>query len=331
LRAHVLQWTGLPTSVGFGPTKTLAKLANHVAKMADRKTGSYPADHAQVCHLGELSPDQLLPIFQATPVGDVWGVGRRTSARLNEGGIHTVLDLVRADPSTLRRQFSVVIEKTVRELQGTPCMEVEHEPAPQQQIMCSRSFGHAVTELPGLIEVVSQFATRVAEKARQQNAAAGAVYVFFTTSAYRQQDRQHSPSTTLPLVRPSADTRDIIQTAVSAVQGLYRPGFNYLKAGVMLVDLQPQDQRQGELDLFGPQGLNSGSPDPSGAEGQAPQAEVAGRLMSALDALNRRFGRGAVTVASAAHQVRNGDHGGRQDRRSPRYTTRLDEIVVARA
>jgi DNA polymerase V len=333
LRAQVLQCTGLPTSVGFGPTKTLAKLANHVAKMADRKPGSYPADHAQVCHLGELPLEQLLPIFQATPVGDVWGVGRRTTARLNEGGIHTVLDLFRADPRTLRRQFSVVLEKTLLELHGTPCLEVEQEPAPQQQIMCSRSFGSPVTDLPGLVEVVSQFATRVAEKARQQAAAAGAVHVFITTSAYRQHDRQHSPSATVPLVRPSADTREIIHTAVSALQGLYRPGFNYLKAGVMLADLQPQGQRQGELDLFGAQAsqpeprLGTG---PGAGAGTAP-GDGAGRLMGAVDALNRRFGRGAVMVASAAHQVRNGDHVGRQDRRSPRYTTRLDEIVVAQA
>jgi DNA polymerase V len=287
--------------------------------MADRKPGSYPAHHAQVCHLGELPLEQLLPIFEATPVGDVWGVGRRTTARLNEGGIHTVLDLFRADARTLRRQVSVVLEKTLLELQGTPCLEVEQEPAPQQQIMCSRSFGSPVTELPGLVEVVSQFATRVAEKARQQAAAAGAVHVFITTSAYRQHDRQHSPSATVPLVRPSADTRDIIQTAVSALQGRYRPGFNYLKAGVMLVDLQPPGQRQGELDLFG-------------VTAREPEVQLgAARLMGAVDALNRRFGRGAVTVASAAHQVRNGNHAGRQDRRSPRYTTRLAEIVVAQA
>jgi DNA polymerase V len=110
----------------------------------------------------------LRAVFQATEVGHVWGVGRRMTARLGEGGIRTVLDLVDADAATLRRQFSVVLEKTVLELRGTPCMDVDHEPAAQQQMMCSRSFGSPVTELPGLVEVVSQFASRVAEKARQQ-------------------------------------------------------------------------------------------------------------------------------------------------------------------
>ncbi len=335
MRAQVLQWTGLPTSVGFGPTKTLAKLANHVAKMAERKPGSYPTEFAQVCHLGAVPLDALRQVFGATPVGDVWGIGRRSTARLNEGGIHTVLDLVHADAATLRRQFSVVLEKTVLELRGTACLDVDHEPAPQQQIMCSRSFGSPITELAGLVEVVSQFATRVAEKARQQAAAAGAVLVFIATSPFRQNDRQHSPSTTWPLARPSADTRLVIQAAVQALNGLYRPGFNYVKAGVMLMALQPEGLQQGKLDLFGasPAGAQAGTqgstlpcrpaPGPRGVDGA--------RLMGALDALNRRFGRGAVTVASAAHQARNGDHSGRQERRSPRYTTRLEEIATARA
>lgn len=320
MRARVLQWTGLPTSVGVGPTKTLAKLANHVAKMAERKPGSYDARFAQVCHLGELSPKALQRVFGATEVGSVWGVGRRMTVRLNESGIHTVLDLVNADLATLRKQFSVVLEKTVLELRGTPCMDVDHEPAAQQQMMCSRSFGTPVTELAGLIEVVSQFATRVAEKARQQEAAAGAVHVFVTTSPFRKNDRQHSPSATIPLVRPSADTRVIIGTAVRALQAMYRPGFNYAKAGVMLVDLRPQGQQQGELDLF------AAGNEPPGATSANPE-----RLMDAVDALNRRFGRGAVTVASAAHQARNGEHAGKQEKRSPRYTTRLEEIVTALA
>jgi len=326
LRARVLQWTGLPTSVGFGPTKTLAKLANHVAKMADRRPGLYDARHAQVCHLGKLSPAERDEVFRATEVGHVWGVGRRMTARLNEGGIRTVQDLVRADVASLRQQFSVVLGKTVLELRGTPCLSVDDAPAAQQQIMCSRSFGSPVTALPGLVEVVSQFATRVAEKAREQQAAAGTVHVFVSTSPFRQQDRQHSPSITVPLFRPTADTRVVIATAVRALQALYRPGFNYAKAGVMLGDLRPAGLQQGELDLFGTGDLPSGAPEASGAHGGAPA-----RLMGAVDALNRRFGRGAVTVASAAHQAANGEHAARQARRSPRYTTRIDEVAVARA
>ena len=271
--------------------------------------------------LGEMTSAGLDQVFGTTEIGNVWGIGRRMTARLNEGGIRTVLDLVRADVATLRKQFSVVLEKTVLELRGTSCLDVDDEPAAQQQIMCSRSFGAPVTDVAGLTEVVSQFASRVAEKARQQQACAGAVHVFITTSPFRKNDRQHSPSVTTPLVRPSADTRVIIGTAVRALDGMYRPGFNYVKAGVMLVDLHSQGQEQGELDLF-----------TNDEESRAPAASRdPSQLMGAVDALNRRFGRGAISVASATHMVGGKTHAGRQERRSPRYTTRMEEIPVARA
>ena len=321
MRATVLQWTGLPTSVGYGPTKTLAKLANHVAKAADRKPGTYPAQLAQVCDFGAMSRRELDQVMQVTEVGDVWGVGKKTSARLNDGGIRTVLDLVNAHVAALRRQFSVVLEKTVLELRGTSCLDVDDSPAANQQIMCSRSFGAPVTTLPDLTEVVSQFASRVAEKVRHQQSVAGAVHVFITTSPFHKNDRQHSPSVTMPLARPTADTRLLIGAAVRALEGMYRPGFNYVKAGVMLVDLQPEGQEQGELDLF------SGTHEPEASATQRDRSH----LMGAVDALNRRFGRGAVTVASAVRQGTHTSYTARQERRSPRYTTRLDEIPTARA
>jgi DNA polymerase V len=323
LRATVLRWTGLPTSVGFGPTKTLAKLANHVAKTADREPGTYPPQHSQVCNFGETSRRELDQLMRATDVGEVWGVGRKTSARLDESGIQTVLDLVNADVTTLRRQFSVVLEKTVLELRGTSCLDVDDAPAANQQIMCSRSFGAPVTDLAALVEVVSQFASRVAEKVRHQRSVAGSVQVFITTSPFRKSDRQHSASLTVPLTRPTGDTRLLIGAAVHALQRMYRPGFNYVKAGVMLVDLQPEGREQGELDLF--------SDRPDGARSM-PQRDRS-HLMGALDALNRRFGRGAVAVASSSARREGTARGyaAKQARRSARYTTRLDEIPTARA
>ena len=170
--ARCCNGVGLPTSVGFGPTKTLAKLANHVAKTADRKPGSYPRQLAQVCDFGSLGSEELDDVMRRTEVGNVWGVGRKTAPKLHEAGIRTVLDLMRADAATLGRQFSVVMQKTVLELQGTRCLEVDDEPPAQQQIMCSRSFGSPVTELADLIESVSDFASRVA---RSTAGAAGRV------------------------------------------------------------------------------------------------------------------------------------------------------------
>jgi DNA polymerase V len=321
LRSTVLQWMGLPTSVGLGPTKTLAKLANHVAKTADRKPGSYPAGLAQVCHFGAMSAVELDDVMRATAVGNVWGIGRKIGARLNEGGIRSVLDLVRADVASLRRQFSVVLEKTVLELRGTACLSVDDAPAPNQQIMCSRSFGEPVTALAALSEIVSQFTARVAEKARQQHSVAGAVQVFITTSPHRRRDAQHSPSVTVPLVRPTADSRLLIAAALRTLEQMYRSGFNYVKAGVMLVDLRPQGQRQEELGLF------SGSDEDAALSPRKPQAA----LMGALDALNQRFGRDAVSVASSVRRDAHAGYVAKQERRSPRYTTRLAEIVVVRA
>ena len=317
LRGHVLKWIGLPTSVGFGPTKTLAKLANHVAKMAERKPGSYPGKLAQVCDFSALQDDELDEIMRATEVGNVWGIGRKTAPKLQVAGIKSVLDLMRADAAALGRQFSVVMHKTVLELQGTRCLEVEDAPTGNQQIMCSRSFGNPVMELPDLIEVVSGFASRVAQRLREQQGVANAIHVFITTSPHRRQDRQHSPTATLPLTRPTSDTRMLVSAAVRALRGIYRPGYRYVKAGVMLLELQSESQEQTTLDLFD-------APQPVQPDGRRD-------LMQTVDALNERFGRGAVGIASAERRSQRKAHASRQERRSPRYTTRLDEIVTATA
>ena len=317
LRRHVLKWIGLPTSVGFGPTKTLAKLANHVAKMAERKPGRYPERLAQVCDFGILGSEVLDDVLGRTEVGDVWGIGRKTAPKLHDLGIRTVLDLKRADAASLGRQFSVVMQKTVRELQGTRCMDVDDDPPAQQQIMCSRSFGNPVTELADLIEVVSGFAVRVARRLREQCAVCRTLQVFIMTSPYRSQDRQHSPTATLPLSRPTADSRTLVTAAIKALRAIHRPGYRYAKAGVVLIDLQSDRADQASLDLF------------DDAEEDSP---VAGRgLMATLDAINVRFGRDSVGIASATKRGAQSSHASRQERRSPRYTTRLDEVVVARA
>ena len=325
LRAAVLHEVGLPTSVGFGSTKTLAKLANHVCKTADRKAGSYPARLAQVCNFATLSPTELDAVFSATEVGSIWGVGRRIGAKLREQGVNTVLDFVRADAMTIRRQFSVVLEKTLLELRGTSCLDmsdVEDAPKARQQILVSRSFGEAITDPDGIVEAVSEFASRAAEKLRHQESAAGAVGVFFTTSPFRPNDRQHSVNVTKPLIRPTADTRQLVESAARTARQEFRPGFNYAKAGVVLVNLQPASQHQGELDLC------------SGDAEAAPPTKDRTALMDAMDVLNRRFGRDSVRVGSsvlATHDTDVRSWATRQERRSPRYTTRWDEMPMVRA
>ena len=321
LRQQVLRWLGLPTSVGFAATKTLAKLANHVAKTAERKPGSYAQKLAQVCDFTTLNPVALDDVMRRTDVGDVWGIGRKTAPKLHAMGLRTVLDLKRADAAALGRQLGIVLQKTVRELQGTPCLEVDDDPPARQQILCSRSFGNPVTELPELVEVVSGFAVRVARRLRAQQGACNAVQVFIATSPFRKHDRQHAPTATLPLSRPTADTRTLVNAAVMALRGIYRRGYRYAKAGVVLVDLQSEQREpQGSLALF-----------------EEPEVVLQpdGRrdLMATVDALNERFGLDAVSIASSVRKGTNGrnTHASRQERRSPRYTTRLQEVVVARA
>ena len=309
IRSRILQWVGIPCGIGIGTTKTLAKLANHVAKTAERKPGSYPEPLAQVCNLAVLTTIELESVFAATPVNEVWGVGRQISKQLIEGGIKTVLDLVRLDPAMVKRRWSVVLERTVRELQGIPCVELEHSPLPKQEIACTRSFGHPVTEQSDLAEAITEFASRAAQKLRKQSSLAGQVLCFIRTSPFRQ-DVQYSRSITVPLRRPSADTGVFVAAALTGLAAIYKAGFKMAKAGVMLLELQPVSIQQQELALD-----DDHLSDRTG-------------LMKTLDELNQRYGRGAVLLASAGLAGNRRAWSMKQERRTPGYTTCLADIPV---
>ena len=311
IRSRVLQWIGVPTCIGIGATKTLAKLANHVAKTAERKPGVYPDALAQVCNLSALAPDALDAVLAATEVGEVWGVGPRIAAGLKDGGVHTVLDLTRLDPATVRSRWSVVLERTVRELQGTPCMALDDQPAPKREIACTRSFGQPVTELQILIEAVSEFASRAAEKLRRQRSLACQVLVFARTSPFRAGPK-FARSVVVPLRRPSADTPSLVGAAVAGVRSIYQPGYQFAKAGVMLLELQPESICQGELNLDD-------------------DTDDKASLMTAMDDLNNRYGKGTVLVASAGLAGDRREWAMKQERRTPRYTTDWRDLPVARA
>lgn len=312
VRSRILQWVGIPCCIGIAPTKTLAKLANHVAKTAERKPGVYPDKLMQVCNFAEMTREDFDAVLAATPVNEVWGVGRRITTQLNEGGIQTALDLAKVDTATIRGKWSVVLERTVRELQGTPCIDLDDAPAAKQEIACTRSFGHPVTELSDLSEAVTHFASRAAEKLRKQGSTAHQVMCFVRTSPFRQ-DPQYSRSISVPLRRPTADTSALVSAAVTGLKAIFRPGFNYAKAGVMLLDLQSDTANQGELDLEG-----DDTPDH-------------GKLMSTLDGLNQRFGKGTVLIASAGLA---GDHRAwvmKQERRTPAYTTCWENLAIVKS
>jgi DNA polymerase V len=312
VRSRILQWIGIPCGIGIGATKTLAKLANHIAKTAERKPGVYPAHLAQVCNLSALSRADLQAVLQATPVGEVWGVGRQISKSLFSGGIHTVWDLAQMDPATARGNWSVVLERTVRELQGVPCIELEKSAPPKQEIACTRSFGRAVLELSSLIEAVTEFASRAAEKLRKQGSHAGQVLVFIRTSPFRPE-AQYSRSISVPLRRPTADTPLIVKSALLGLQALYRPGYKYAKAGVMLLDLQSDAVMQLELSL-----------EPGIGADKKP-------LMAAMDEINQRYGRGTMKLGSAGLDGERRVWAMRQERRTPGYTTCVADIPMVRA
>ena len=312
IRSRILQWVGIPCCIGIGTTKTLAKLANHVAKTAERKLGSYPAHLAQVCNLSSLAPAELDAVMAATPVNEVWGVGRQISKQLNKAGVTNVLELTRLDAAMVKSRWSVMLERTVRELQGTPCIDLDRAPASKHQIACTRSFGHPVTELKDLNEAITDFASRAAQKLRNQGSLAGQVLVFIRTSPFRK-DPQYSRSTTVPLRRPSADTAVIVTAALAGLRAIFEPGFKYAKAGIMLMELQPDAVQQIELDLQ----------DDDAQEGR-------GRLMTALDGLNQRYGRGTVLMASAGLAGERRAWSMKQERRTPGYTTCWEDMAVNR-
>ncbi len=322
LRQRLWRWIGIPCCIGLGPTKTLAKLANHIAKSAERKPGSYPMQHAQVCHLGLLDQAALDDLLARTEVGEVWGVGPRISRQLMAQGVETALDLARLSPAVARTQWGVVLERTVRELQGTPCMDIEDVPSPKQQIACTRSFGQPVLQLADLREAVTEFACRAAQKLRRQNSHAAQVLVFVRTSPFRSTP-QYSQSAIVPLRRPGADSAQITQAALAALEAIYQPGYLYAKAGVMLLDVQSAQVQQGELGLD--------EPDADVAALRPAQRRGSDRLMQALDQIDQRHGRGTVKLGSASLSTAAPPVWQmKQMRRTPGYTTDWNELAIAR-
>lgn len=309
------KWIGIPTCIGLAPTKTLAKLCNHVAKDAERKPGNYPKELARVCNWIELTREQQIDLLRRTPAGNVWGIGRRIAAKLAEQGILTALDVARMPTVKARDEWNVLLERTVRELQGISCISLEQAPAPKQQIACTRSFGHPITTLPPLIEAVSEFASRAAEKLRYGNQRAGAVQVFVHTSPFRPGPR-FNKSATIQLHPPTSDTTLLVNAVVAGLRRIYEPGFLLAKAGVMLLDLcSATTQLQSDL-LF-----------------EAPCTKRDhNQLMEVVDRINARYGKSTVHVASTGHTQKDGAGWRmRQERRTPRYTTQQGEIPIARA
>jgi DNA polymerase V len=289
----------LPVCVGIATTKTLAKLANHIAKKNPEFRG--------VCDLTAMQDQELMEWLSSMEVGEVWGIGRRLAPKLAELGIHTVLELMRVDPSMLRSHFSVMMEKTNRELNGMVCIEMEEISPPKQQIMSSRSFGVPVSDLQSLEESVSLYVARAAEKLRHQKSCAGSVQVSIQTSPFNAKVPYYGNSITVPIPTPTDDTMQITRAALLGLERIYRAGLRYQKAGVMLSELVPASSVQ--QDLFAVQ-----------LDGRSKV------VMGVLDGINRRLGRGTVHSASQGFSQ---PWRMKQEHKSPRYTTCWDELPEA--
>lgn len=295
IRAQVMRDTGIPVGVGIARTKTLAKLANYTAKRLQTHTGGV----VDLCDT--FKRDWVL---RNTDVAEVWGVGRRMTAHLEAIGIRTAMDLANADPRTLRKKFSVVIEKTARELAGTACLELDDPAPPKQEICCSRMFGQRLQELPAIKEAVATYMMRASEKLRAQGSLCKKIRVSIRTGMFNPEEAKYANGVVVHLPYPTDDVRLLTREAVDALDRIFRPGFKYSKAEVMLLDLcQPGEYTD---DLFA-----------------VSQPADATRVMKVLDQINDRWGRGTLRSASVPMSP---SWGMRREMMSRSYTTRLNQL-----
>ena len=295
--AHtVRRWTGIPVCVGIAPTKTLAKVANRVAKQ----------QQAPACLLDD--PGRQSAALAQMKVEALWGIGPRWAAQLRALGIDTALDLRDADRQTLRRRFNAVLDRLILELRGVSCLDLETLAPPRKQIIASRSFGRKLSGLDELRAALAAHVSRAAQRLRRQASVSRGLQVFLHTNPFSGEP-QYRNACTIPLPLATNDTRILLRYAVAGLDRLYRPSYRYQKVGVMLLDLLPAGIRQGNLFTV-------------------EERERAGQLMAAVDRINARMGRGTLRWAREGF-----DEPGRMraQRRSPAYTTRWTDLPVVKA
>ena len=298
IRQTVKQWTGIPVSVGIAETKTLAKIANRVAKRTP--------DMGGVCDL--LACPDRDALLGRIAVEDVWGIGPNHAHMLTQHGITTAFQLRRVDDQWIRKRMGIVGLRLVMELRGVSCLDLEQCPAPKQSLTCSRAFGKLISTLGEMEEAVSVYTSRVAEKLRRERLAATVLTVCLTTNEFKEGP-QYSNALTLNLSVVTDTTSDLIKSALHGIRTIYRDGYLYKKAGVMLTGLVPVSQTQ--ADLFDDRDRRKSM-----------------RLMSALDAINDRWGADTLHYASSgiSKPWKTQFH-----RRSPAYTTDWDALPVVNA
>lgn len=298
IKKAVFRVTGIPVCVGMGPTKTLAKLANFAAKKW-KKTGGV---------LDLSDPARREKLMKIVPVGEVWGIGSRTTAKLNQLGIHTVWDLATQPNQRIQDQFNIVVARTVMELNGIACLELEEIAPDKQQIVCSRSFSCKLTEYRELSAALAEFGSRAAEKLRKQRSVTGCITIFIRTNPFNPNELQYQRAASAKLDSGTQDTRVIIATANRLLEAIYKEGYGYHKCGVQLSHIQPETA-PGQVDLF--EFADDGLPTESR------------ELMKAIDRINRRYPK-SVSIAATGFDK---SWKPKAERISQRYTTDWRELV----
>lgn len=299
LRNKVKKNTGLIVGVGIAPTKTLAKLANYAAKTWRKTQG--------VVDLATIERQRKL--LALVPVEEVWGVGRRISKKLNALGITTALHLADCSTWVIRQHFNVMLERTVCELRGEPCLGSDEFIPSKQQIICSRSFDHRITGYHDMRQAVCAYAERAAEKLRSEHQFCCMVSVFMRTSPHAENETFYAPQASSHLSIPSNDTRDIIRVATDTLDRIWKEGFRYMKAGVMLSDFFSQGVAQ--LNLFD----------------EYPPRHNSEKLMATLDLINEQRGRRTLYFAGQGIQQ---PWQMKREMLSPCYTTRYSDLLIVK-
>ena len=237
MRSLVRQWTGIPVRIGIAPNKTLSKIA-----VSEIKRRNIPTS---VLHLSDKN--QIRDALKKTPINKVWGVGRKLTNHLNANGINTALELSEINPQSIRKNFSIVLERTVRELKGERCLNIENNTSSKKQILVSRSFGNKISNLESLKPIVSNFAVRAAEKLRHEKQKCSQVSIFIRTSPFNKNQPQYSGIKTIELFTPTNDTRDILKAIKKGLLLIFKPGYDYAKAGIILNKFSNEQIKQYSL------------------------------------------------------------------------------------
>ena len=296
----IQQQTGLPVCIGIGASKTLAKLANHIAK----KNSSFQG----VCNFNAITTQEQNKWLHKVKVGKIWGVGKKLAPKLNQIRIYNASDLKNINPSMLDLQFSVSLKKTIYELNNIVCFKLEETTAPKKQITCSRSFGVLIVSFKNLEQSIALYVTRAAEKLRRQNSYTGSIHIYICTSPFNKKEFCYENSVTVPLPKQTNNTLTLIQFALFGLRKIYRNGYKYQKAGVILTKIVSSKECQ--HDLFSKKGRQKKS----------------NNLMTALDQINALMGKKILRVAAEGITQ---PWKMKQSNRSPRYTTNWNDLIVA--